>query len=52
MLVVLTACGQVLTCEQALAAGCDDCIAKPFDLDDLRARARALLARRTRPAAP
>jgi CheY-like chemotaxis protein len=40
----LTAWGQGLTCEQALAAGCDDCIAKPFDLDDLLARLQTLLA--------
>ena len=42
----LTAWGQGLTCEQVLAAGCDDCIAKPFELDDLLARVSALLARR------
>jgi CheY-like chemotaxis protein len=40
----LTAWGQGLTCEQALAAGCDDCMPKPFDLDDLLARLQTLLA--------
>jgi CheY-like chemotaxis protein len=44
--IALTAWGQLLTCEQALAAGCDECIAKPFDLEDLLARARVLIAGR------
>ena len=41
----MTAWGQGLTCERALAAGCDDCIAKPFQLDDLVGRAAALMGR-------
>jgi CheY-like chemotaxis protein len=40
----LTAWGQTLTCEQAIAAGCDDCVAKPFDLDDLLERLGRWLA--------
>jgi two-component system phosphate regulon response regulator PhoB len=41
----MTAWGQQLTCEEALAAGASDCVAKPFQLDDLIGRAAALMGR-------
>jgi len=41
--VLLTAKGQAYDREQGLAAGADDYLTKPFDPDDLLARARAAL---------
>ena len=44
-IMAFTAWGQTLTCDDARAAGCDECVPKPFDLDDVLARAAVLLAR-------
>jgi DNA-binding response OmpR family regulator len=45
-LVCLTAWGVALDCAELVAVGCDACLAKPFELDELIARSRALLGRR------
>ena len=44
-LLCLTAWGATLQCAELTAVGCDACLAKPFELDELLARSRALLGR-------
>jgi two-component system response regulator QseB len=45
--IILTACDAVEDRIHGLDAGADDYLIKPFDLDELAARVRALLRRRT-----
>lgn len=51
-LLCMTAWGPNVTCEEALAAGAEACVAKPFDLDELLDRAEHLIAQRQRALAP